>query len=89
MLLYLFLGLVWIKSFGFQMHSPDTMFINKYGRNQSQNMNAAQLDKLYYFNHYLATSLKIYAEREEAWINKVFKVLKERKTTLNTVKGKR
>ena len=52
-------------------------------------MNAAQLDKLYYFNHYLATSLKTYAEREEAWINKVFKVLKERKTTLNTVKGKR
>lgn len=26
----------------------------------------AQLDKLYYFNHHLATSLNTYAEREEA-----------------------
>lgn len=28
------------------------------GRDQSQNMDVAQLDKLYGFNHYLATSLR-------------------------------
>lgn len=35
-------------------------------RDQSQNMSTSQLDELYYFNHYLATSLNTYGERGKA-----------------------
>ena len=60
------------------------------GRDQSQNMDVAQLDKLYCFSHYLATSLRTCRKGGSIpLINKRFKVLKERKATLNLAVGKR
>lgn len=76
---------VWSKNFLFQMHSCETMFTNKYWKGSKPKYEHCTKRQFYYFNHYLATALNTYGKREKHYFNKMFKALKQRKITFNTV----